>query len=243
MQNVDLQILLETGAHFGHQTRRWNPKMQEYIYGDESGVHIFDLALTKKAIDEALEEIKNASSRGQKIIFVGTKKQAKEKVIEVAKATDSYYVSERWLGGTLTNFDQILATLKQMDDMKEEKSMGSYNKYTKKERLMFDRKIERIERFFGGLYGIKTLPSYIFVVDAKRERGSILEAQDTGVKSIAIVDSNSDPRGIDYVIPMNDDATKAISYVLDLAKEAILEGNKVKLQKDKKDLKSESKEK
>lgn len=237
MQDVDLQTLLETGAHFGHQTRRWNPKMKEYIFGDESGVHIFDLVLTKEAIDEALEELKNAASRGEKIIFVGTKKQAKEKVIEVAKETNSYYVSERWLGGTLTNFDQILATLRQLDDMKEEKSLGSYNKYTKKERLIFDRKIERIERFFGGLYGIRELPSYLFVIDAKREKGAIYEAKATKVKSIAVVDSNSDPRDIDFVIPMNDDATKAINYVLDLAKVAILEGQKIKPKKTKEETK------
>ena len=238
MKDADLQTLLETGAHFGHQTRRWNPKMKEYIFGDESGVHIFDLVLTKEAIDEVLEELKNAASRGEKIVFVGTKKQAKEKIIEVAKETDSYYVSERWLGGTLTNFDQILATLRQLDEMKEEKSLGSYNKYTKKERLIFDRKIERIERFFGGLYGIKELPSYLFIIDAKRERGAILEAKATKVKSIVVVDSNSDPRDIDFVIPMNDDATKAINYVLDLAKEAILEGQKLKPKKEKVDTKT-----
>lgn len=226
MQKVSAQKLLEYGAHYGHQTRRWNPKMGEYLYGSEQGVHVFDLIKTGELLTEALEELKNASSQGKSILLVGTKKQVKDKVREVAIRAECFYVSERWLGGILTNFNQIQNSLKTLQELKDKKAAGSFSKYTKKERLLIDRKIERIERFFSGMVGLNKLPDYMVIIDVKKESGAVIEAKRTGVKLIAVVDSNSDPTDIDFVIPMNDDATKALNYILDLIGDAITEGKK-----------------
>jgi len=221
---VSLKELLEAGAHFGHQSRRWNPKMEPYLYGVEKGVHLFDLTKTKKALEKTLEVLKEASGAGKVILFVGTKKQAKEKIREIAQATGCPYVNERWLGGTLTNFEQIQKSIKKLSEMKEKKEAGEYKHFTKKERLLLDREIARLERFFGGMANLEGLPDFLVVIDVKREAGAIKEAQMKGVATVAIVDSNSDPTGIDYVIPMNDDASKAIDYVLSLIQKAIQEG-------------------
>lgn len=229
--NVSLEKLLETGAHFGHQVRRWNPKMSDYLYGEEEGVHLFDLVKTKEALEEALRVLKTLAKEGKSLIFVGTKKQAKEKIIEVAKATGSFYVSERWLGGTLTNFEQIEKSLEKLEKMKQEKAEGIYNRFTKKERLLLDREIERLERFFGGLVGLKGKPDLLVIVDIKKESGAATEALNRGIETIAIVDSNSDPTKVTYPIPMNDDSTKAIEYVLELIEQAIMEGKGIKSEK------------
>ena len=224
MSKVSLDELLEAGAHFGHQTRRWNPKMAEYIYGEENGVHIFDLTKTKPLLEEALEFLKKAAGEGKTILFLGTKKQIKEKIRDVGEATGSPYVSERWLGGTISNFDQMKKSLKKLEEMKKNMEEGAYNKYTKKERLLIDREIVRLERFFGGLKGMQALPDILFVIDTKREFGAVREANAKGVKVVGVVDTNADPEPVDYVIPMNDDAARAVSLVLDLVKEAVLEG-------------------
>lgn len=223
---VSLKELLDAGAHFGHQSRRWNPKIREYIYTAEDGSHIFDLPKTKEKLEEAIDFIVKASSEGKIILFVGTKKQAKEKVEEVAKETGMPFVTERWLGGTLTNFDQIRNSIKKLADMKKKKEEGEYKKYTKKERVLIDREIDRLERFFGGMSGINEKPDILIVVDTKKEAGTVKEAAKEGVEVVGIVDSNSDPTLVDYPIPMNDDATKAIDYVLDLFAKAIMEGKK-----------------
>ena len=188
---IDLEKLIETGAHFGHQKRRWNPKIKNYIYGVQGGVHIFDLTKTKSALEEAFAVLEKHSKEGKKILFVGTKKQAKAKIEEVAKETGNYFVIERWLGGTLTNFDQILKTLKELNDLIEKKKTDGFKEFTKKERLLLDRKIERTKRFFGGLEGITEVPELMVVVDVKREIGAIKEARKKGVTVIGIVDSNS----------------------------------------------------
>lgn len=224
---VSLKELLEAGAHFGHQSRRWNPKIEPYLYGAEKGVHVFDLTRTKEAIEETLEALKEASKAGKTILFVGTKKQAKEKIKEVAQATGCPYVNERWLGGTLTNFEQIQKSIKKLSEMKEKREAGEYKHFTKKERRLLDREIARLERFFGGIADLKSLPDFLIVVDVKREIGAIKEAQAKDVATVGIVDSNSNPTGIDYPIPMNDDASKAIDYVLSLMQKAI-EESKVK---------------
>lgn len=224
MKNVSLKELLDTGAHFGHQTRRWNPKMRDFLYGDESGVHVFDLTITKEELERTLVFLKDAAKKNKKIIFVGTKKQAKQKIKEVAKNSNSFWVNERWLGGTLTNFDQIKKSLQKLDEMKKKKAQGDYKVFTKKERVLIDREIDRLERFFGGLSGLDALPDIVIIVDVKREGVVVKEANKLGVEVVGIVDSNSDPDGVDYPIPMNDDAVKAIAYVLDLMKDAILEG-------------------
>lgn len=226
MAEVSLKELIETGAHFGHQARRWNPKMAPYLYGIKEGVHVFDLTKTKAKLEEALEVLKVASKEGKTILFVGTKKQAKEKVREVALATGSFFIAERWLGGILTNFEQIKKSIRKLSEMKAKTAAGEYKIYTKKERLLIEREIERLERFFGGIANMNEIPSLLIVVDVKKEMGAVKEANVRGVEVVAIIDSNSDPTAVDYPIPMNDDATHAIEYVLDLIKTAILEGKK-----------------
>ena len=221
---VSAEGLLERGAHFGHQSKRWNPKMDEYLYGEEGGVHVFDLIKTKKLLEGALEFLKSSAKEGKTILFVGCKKQAQEKTREVAEATGSSFFTERWLGGTLTNFDQIKKSIKKLLDMKEKMTNGEYASNTKKERLLIDREIARLDRFFGGISDLAKVPDILVVIDTHKEKSAIREANSKGVKIVGIVDSNADPEVVDYPIPMNDDASKAIDYVLDLMKEAILDG-------------------
>ena len=224
--DISLKELLQTSAHFGHQSRRWNPKMAPYLYGVEDGVHLFDLTKTKEALQSALDFLRESSKEGKTILFVGTKKQAKEKVKAVAIACDMPFVSERWLGGTLTNFDQIKKSISKLTEYKEKMAKGEYSKFTKKERLLIERDIERMEKFLGGVTNLTGKPDIIFVVDTHKEIGAVKEAVKEGVLLVGIVDSNSDPTPIDYPIPMNDDAAKALDYVLGLVQGAILEGKK-----------------
>jgi small subunit ribosomal protein S2 len=231
---ISLEELLEAGAHFGHQARRWNPKMKQYLYGVEEGIHVFDLTKTKEALEEALEFLKKEASEGKVILLLGSKKQAKDKIIEIAQETNCPYVSERWLGGTLTNFEQIKKSIKNLSEMKEKLAAGEYNKFTKKERLLIERNILRTERFLGGISSLEKLPDVLFIVDTHKEKGAVREALKAKISIVGIVDSNADPTQIDYPIPMNDDASKALTYVLDLVKEAILEGKK-KVAKPKKE--------
>jgi small subunit ribosomal protein S2 len=223
---ISLKELIESGAHFGHQSKRWNPKMKVHLHGIKEGIHIFDLTKTKKALEEALKILKQASKDGEKILFLGTKKQAKEKTRQVAIATGSFFVDERWLGGTLTNFDQMKKSTSKLTEMKKKLAKGEYKNHTKKERLLIEREIARLERFFGGIVDMQKLPDLLIVVDTKKEIGAVREAKMKGVKTIAVVDSNSDPTLVDYAIPMNDDATRAIDYVLGLMQQAIEEGKK-----------------
>lgn len=218
---ISLEDLLDAGAHFGHQTKRWNPKMEEYLYGSEDGVHIFDLTKTKPMLEEAMEFVARSVKEGKTVLLLGTKKQIKEKVAEVGEALGIPYVNERWLGGTISNFSQIQKSIKKMEEMTENVASGFYNKYTKKERLLIDREITRLERFFGGIKNLKNVPDVIFVIDTKREAGAVHEANTKKVPVVGIVDSNSDPDFIDYPIPMNDDASKALEYILNLFKETV----------------------
>ena len=234
---VSLEELVKAGAHFGHQSRRWNPKIEPYLYGEKDGVHVFDLTKTKVLLEEALEVLKNASKEGKIILLLGTKKQAREKVEKVAKEAGVFYVNERWLGGTLTNFIQIKRSIQKMSDMKAKKEKGEYSEFTKKERLLLDREIERLERFFGGIADMEKEPDLLVIIDAKKEISAIRESKAKDVPVIAVVDSNSDPTSVDYPIPMNDDATKAVDYVLELFKEAIIEGKGRKTQDEKRDKK------
>lgn len=221
---IKLEELLEAGAHFGHQSKRWNPKMEEYLYGQEKGIHIFDLVKTKAGLEGALEFLKKANSEGKTILLVGTKKQIKEKVKEVAEATGLPYVNERWLGGTISNFDQIKKSIKKLAEMKEKMAVDGYSEFTKKERLLIEREITRLERFFAGLTGLEKVPDVLFVVDTKKEFSAVREASRKNVAIVGIVDSNADPSVIDYPIPMNDDAARSVEYVLDKIKSAILDG-------------------
>ena len=224
--NISLEELLEAGAHFGHHSRRWNPKMEPYLHGVKDGVHIFDLVKTREALLAALEVLRKASSEGKVILFVGAKKQAKEKVREVAKNVGQPYVVERWLGGTLTNFDQILKSIKNMADMKKKLEEGYYKDYTKKEKLLIKRQIEKDEKVFGGISEIKKVPDVMVVIDTHREAGAVKEARKLGIETIGVVDSNSDPYVVDWPIPMNDDGTRALELILDLLEKAILAGKK-----------------
>lgn len=218
---VSLEELIDAGAHFGHQTRRWNPKMKEFIYGSEGGVHIFDLTKTKPLIEEALEFLAKSAKEGKKILILGTKKQIKDKVAEVSEKIGVPYVNERWLGGTISNFGQIKKSIKKMEDMKEGLASGAYAKYTKKERLLIDREIGRLEKLFGGLKSLNGTPDILFVIDTKREAAAVHEANTKKIPVVGIVDTNSDPDPVTYPIPMNDDAARALEYMLDLVVKAI----------------------
>src|SRR3989344_4996216 len=203
MQEISLEKLLETGAYFGHQTRRCNPKMEDYVYDVRDGVHIFDLIKTKQAIAQALEVLKKASTEGKTILFVGPKKQSKDKLTEVAKATGYPYVNQRWLGGTLTNFGQIRSSVEQLGKLKNDLESGAFADYTKKERLLIERRVQKLEKFVGGLVTLKSMPDLMVVVDTHRERGAIIEATRLRIPVVGIVDTNSDPGEVEYPIPMN----------------------------------------
>jgi small subunit ribosomal protein S2 len=245
---ISLDELIRSGAHFGHQTKRWNPKMGQYLYGEKEGVHIFDLEKTAKLLQETLDFLSTSSKEGKTFLFLGTKKQAKDIVRKVAQECNSFYVNERFLGGTFTNFEQIRRSADKLVDMKRKFEEGFYNSFTKKERLLLEREVSRLERYFGGIVGIKKVPDVLIVVDVRREYQAVREARRVGVTTVALVDSNCDPTQIDYPIPMNDDATKAIDYVLGLMARAINEGrtkpelsktrtnSSKKLEKEKKDV-------
>lgn len=224
MVNISLEDLLESGAHFGHQVKRWNPKVKEFVYGEQDGVHVFDLVKTKEALEIALSEITKVVKAGGSILLLATKKQAKDKALEILQETGISVVTERWLGGTITNFNQLKKSIDTLADMKVKLSTGFYAKYTKKERLLIEREKDRLERFFGGIANLKTTPDLLIVVDIKKEITAIKEANRKNVSIIGLVDTNSDPNLVDFPIPMNDDATKALHLVLDYIKQAILEG-------------------
>lgn len=239
-----LEDLIKSGAHFGHQSRRWNPKMEEYLYGVQEGVHVFDLVKTKQALDQGLEMLEQYAKEGKNILLVGTKKQVKDIVEKNAKEAGLFFVIERWLGGTVTNFDHIKKSCTKLTKLKKDLSEGVYSDYTKKERLDLEHEIARLERFFGGIVGMDDLPDLIFIIDIRKESTAIREAKAKDIKTMAIVDSNCDPDEVDYPIPMNDDATRALEYVLGLVKEAVVAGkSKMKNGKKTEEVKSIAKEK
>ncbi len=219
-QEVNLEKLLESGAHFGHQARRWNPKMASYLYGVQDGVHVFDLVKTKENLEVALKFLKDSKKAGKSILLVGTKKQVQAKVDEVANATGIAYINQRFLGGTFTNFGQIKKSIKKLSEMKDKMKKGEYDSYTKKEKLLIAREVADLEKNFAGISKLEKLPEIVIIIDTHRENGAVLESKRMGVVVVGIVDSNGDP-DIDYPIPMNDDANQALDYVLDLMKEAL----------------------
>ncbi len=236
---VSLKDLLEAGAHFGHQSRRWNPKMKGYLFEVRDGIHIFDLAKTKEGLEKAIDFVKETTAKGEKIIFVGTKRQAQAIIKEEAKKASMPFVDLRWLGGTITNWGQIKKRIDRLLKMREEREKGEYKKYTKKEQLLLDREIDRLERKVGGLVDLEGLPEAIFVVDTKTEETAIREANQKGIKIVAIVDSNSDPDLIDYVIPANDDAVGTIKLIVSLIGEAAKKGREAFEKKAKKEKKND----
>lgn len=223
---VPLEELLKAGCHFGHQARRWQPKMAPYLYTVRDGIHIFDLVKTQEGLEKACEFVKEQVRKGGKIVFVGTKRQAQAIIKEKASKVGALYVSERWLGGIITNWEEIKKRVDRLSEMKEKKGKGEYEKYTKKENILLDREIAKLERFFGGLVGLEELPEAIFVVDTLREETAVKEARRKGVKVVGVVDSNSDPDMVDYVIPSNDDAVGSIELIVGKIAEAVEEGKK-----------------
>lgn len=226
--NIDLHKLLESGAHFGHQRKRLYPKMLPFMHEMKENVFVFDLIQTRDLLEEALKFITELSKNDKKILFVHTKKQAKEKTVEVAKNTNNYYINVRWLGGTFSNFDQIKRTIGKLSEYENELKNAKEIGYTKKEKLILSRKIDDIKNSMGGILDMKNMPDAVFVVDIKREKGAVIESKKQGLAVLGIVDSNANPDMIDYIIPMNDDAAAPIEYVMSLVEEAWNEGQKSK---------------
>jgi small subunit ribosomal protein S2 len=225
MRDITLLELMKSGAHFGHTTSRWNPKMKPYIFTTRNNIHILDLEKTKQALEKAAKFAKETSGRGGIILFVGTKRQSKEILKNAAIAAAVPFVNVRWLGGTFTNFKTITKTIRKLEKLESLKASGELeSRYTKKERLLIEREIEKLKKLFEGIQGMKKLPDAIFVTDVKHDAIAVKEAQKSKVKIIGIVDTNCSPEGIDFPIPCNDDATKAIQLVCSVISEAVTEG-------------------
>ena len=224
MSRTNFEELLEAGCHFGHLKRKWNPAMAPYIFMERNGIHIIDLYKTIAKIDEAAEALKQIAKSGRKILFVATKKQAKEIVAEKAKAIGMPYITERWPGGMLTNFPTIRKAIKKMATIDKMMTDGTFDNISKREKLQITREREKLEKNLGSIADLTRLPAAIFVVDVMKEHIAVKEAQRLEIPIFAIVDTNSDPTGIDYVIPANDDATKSIEVILNALVAAIQEG-------------------
>ena len=223
-KEISLEELLEAGCHFGHQSKRWHPEMKPYIWTVRNGVHIFDLTKTKKQLEKAMAYVKDVTAKGGKIVFVGTKRQAGGVIKEEAKRCGMPYVSCRWLGGTITNWEQIKKSIDKLIEMKKKRKEGEYEKYTKKENVLINRDVSRLERLLGGLVRLEELPTAVFVVDCRKEEAVVKEANMKGIKVIGIVDTNTNPSAIDYLIPANDDAVGSIQLITSSVAEAIIEG-------------------
>lgn len=225
MREISLLELLKSGAHFGHTTSRWNPKMKPYIFTVRNNIHILDLEQTKKALIKAAKFAGEAAAKGGTILFVGTKRQSKQILKNAGLAAGMPFVNVRWLGGTFTNFRTIQKTIRKLEKLEGLKASGELeSKYTKKERLLIEREIEKLKKLFEGIANMKKLPEAIFVIDVKHDQIAVKEAQKSKVKIIGIVDTNSNPDGIDFPIPCNDDATKAIELVSTFIAEAVADG-------------------
>ncbi|OGE73720.1 MAG: 30S ribosomal protein S2 [Candidatus Doudnabacteria bacterium RIFCSPHIGHO2_02_FULL_42_25] len=224
MKSIELMEMLKAGVHFGHKTSLWNPKMAQYIYTQRNNIHILDLEKTKNKLSDAVNFATEVASKGGTVLFVGTKRQAKDEVRKAAESCGMPYVVERWLGGTFTNFRTIQKTIKKMERLEKMIETGEIKKYTKKEQLMTAREIEKMKTFFSGIKEMKKLPEAIFVLDTKHDHIPVTEARLSKVKVIGLVDTNSDPTKVDYIIPSNDDAIKVISFMANIMAEAINEG-------------------
>ena len=224
MSTVSMKQLLEAGVHFGHQTRRWNPKMAEYIFTERNGIYIIDLQKTVKKLDEAYNFIKELAMDGKNVLFVGTKKQAQDSIKEEAERAGAFYVNARWLGGMLTNFSTIrkrIARLKQLRAMQED---GTFDLLPKKEVIKLNLEIDRLEKFLGGIKDMSEMPGALFVVDPRKEKIAVAEAKKLGIPVVAIVDTNCDPDEVDFVIPGNDDAIRTVKLIAGAMADAIIEG-------------------
>lgn len=224
MPRISIEQLLESGAHFGHLTRRWNPKMRNFIFGERNGIHIIDLRKTQLLVDVAHDAALEIASKGQKFLFVGTKKQAKEAISTEASRAGSYYVTDRWLGGMLTNFSTVRKSIKRLENIEKMENDGTFDKLKKKERLMVSREKEKLERVFGGIRHMTRLPGALFVVDIKKEHIAISEAKKLGIPVFAIVDTNCDPHQVEYPIPANDDSIRTVEILAKVMADAVGEG-------------------
>jgi small subunit ribosomal protein S2 len=223
MSVISMKQLLEAGVHFGHQTRRWNPKMKKYIFTERNGIYIIDLQKTVKKVEEAYNWVKALAAEGGTVLFVGTKKQAQDSVKEEAERSGMYYVNQRWLGGTLTNFETIQKRITRLKDIERMSEDGTFEVLPKKEVVQLKKQQERLEKFLGGIKNMKTLPDALFIIDPRKERIAVAEAHKLNIPIVGIVDTNCDPDEIDVVIPANDDAIRAVKLLTGKMADAILE--------------------
>jgi len=224
MANVSMRDMLQAGVHFGHQTRYWNPKMGQYIFGARNRVHIINLEKTVPLFNEALNYLSSVSNKKGKVLFVGTKRAASEAVKEAAIKSGQYYVNKRWLGGMLTNWKTVRQSIKRLKDLESQSADGTFDKLTKKEVLMLQREMTKLEGSLGGIKNMGGLPDVIFVIDADHEHIAVTEARNLGIPVVGVVDTNSNPDGVDFVIPGNDDAIRAVNLYTNAAADAINEG-------------------
>lgn len=229
MVSVTMKELLEAGVHFGHQVRRWNPKMKEYIFGERNGIYIIDLQKTQRMFREAIAFVTNliAEDKGKTVLFVGTKRQAQDAIREEAEKCGQYYVNQRWLGGLLTNFQTVQKSIKRLKDLESMQTDGRYEKMTKKERIKLDRERESLNKNLSGIKAMNRLPDAVFIIDVKKEEIAVAEANRLGIPIVAVVDTNCSPEGIDYVIPGNDDALRAVRLFASRIADSIVEGNQI----------------
>lgn len=223
MAVVSMKQLLEAGVHFGHQTRRWNPKMAPYIFMERNGIYIIDLQKTVRKLEDAYSFVKSVVADGQDILFVGTKKQAQEAVAEEALRCNMFFVNQRWLGGTLTNFQTIEKRIKRLHELDRMSTDGTFDVLPKKEVINLRKEMERLEKFLGGIKNMKKLPGALFIIDPRKEKNAVAEARRLGIPIVAIVDTNCDPDEIDYIIPGNDDAIRAVKLMAATMADAVLE--------------------
>lgn len=221
-----MKQLLEAGVHFGHQTKRWNPKMAQFIFGQRNGIYIINLEKTAEKLEDACNFIREITSRGENVLFVGTKKQAKESIIAEAQRCDMFFVTERWLGGLMTNFSTIRSSVKRMEEIKAMKEEASIEALTKKEKAALEKEWTKLHKNLAGVADMKKLPGAVIIIDPKKEDTAVREARKLGVPIVALIDTNSDPDHVDFPIPGNDDAIRAIKLVLSVLADSVLEGKK-----------------
>ena len=224
MAVVAMKQLLEAGVHFGHQTRRWDPKMAEYIFQARNGIHIIDLQKTSKKLDEAYNFVREQAEEGKTVLFVGTKKQAQECIKEAAEKCNMYYVDQRWLGGMLTNFNTIQKRVQRLNELETMEQDGTFDVLPKKEVILLKKEMEKLEKNLGGIKEMKEIPGVLFVVDPKKERIAILEAKKLNIPVVGLVDTNCNPEDVDYAIPGNDDAIRAVKLIADCIANSVIEG-------------------
>ncbi|WBU58165.1 30S ribosomal protein S2 [Paracoccus sediminicola] len=223
LPEFSMRQLLEAGVHYGHQTQRWNPRMSEYIYGDRNGIHIVDLTQTVPMLDQALNAVRETVAKGGRVLFVGTKRQAQKPIADAAEKSAQFYMNHRWLGGTLTNWKTVSQSINRLKQIDETMSQGAEG-LTKKERLQLEREQAKLQASLGGIREMGGLPDLLFVIDVNKEDLAIAEAKKLGIPVVAVVDTNCSPEGVDYIIPGNDDAARAIALYCDLASRAALDG-------------------